>query len=245
MSTKKIKIATVGCSHSSYYAGNPWPIYLKDLLNCDLDMAYSSGAGNEMNIEKVKLLLDKTPSLLIVQLTDPARLTMPIANFDNHNPWPSKPLSDKTSLTNSHHIEENCYYTFNPHENEKNLYKLINKKVTVDKFIIDHVLTSNHNLYNKVLHTMCAMAFMANQKNIPIVFFSWVVDIYEIISEIRYNDIFEHIHIIPGYVEKFTKESKIDPIPFGEPGAGHYDENAHKKICEEFIFPYLKNNNLI
>jgi hypothetical protein len=70
------KLATIGCSHSSYFAGQPWPVFLKEELECELIIANSPGAGNEMNLEKVKFLVDQNPDLLIIQLTDPIRFTV-------------------------------------------------------------------------------------------------------------------------------------------------------------------------
>ena len=53
---KKIQhLATVGCSHSSNYVGNSWPDFLKEHLDCNHTMAFSSGAGNEMNLENSRI----------------------------------------------------------------------------------------------------------------------------------------------------------------------------------------------
>jgi len=232
-------LATVGCSHSSHMVGRSWPNFLKDQLGCNLNMAYSSGAGNEMNIEKVKLLLDSKPDLLIVQLTDPSRYVVGITNFSNGLP------DQKRNLTSPNRIKDIFYYTFNPHENNQNIKNLVGRQVDADSFVINHVITSNYNMYYKVMHTISSMAFLASQKHVPIVFFSWSVDIHSMIKKYGYDKIFSNLLIIPGYVEQFVKKQNLKPIPVGEFGSGHHRSENQKIITEQFILPYLKEKKLI
>lgn len=232
-------LATVGCSHSSHMVGLSWPDFLKEDLSCMLNMAYSSGAGNEMNLEKVKHLLNNTPDLLIVQLTDPARLTTGI-----YNPSATIP-NDVETLTNSYYIGNSCYYTFNPHDNNQNLENLIGRTINADDFIIKNVLLSDYNLYYKVMHTISSMAFLAKAKNVPVVFFSWSVDIHELISQHGYTEFFKDLLIIPSYIEQFVKDRKLSPIPHGSFGSGHHGPANQKIISQEFIMPYLKEKQLV
>jgi len=232
-----IRIATVGCSHSSNMFGLSWPDFLEENLKCTIDRAYSSGAGNEMNIEKVKHLLNNKPDLLIVQLTEPGRYTVGIAN-------PANPKNIKI-LTDDRFIRSSCYYTFNPHSNNENIQQIIGGKVDADDFIINHVITSDYNLNYKIMHTISTMAFLARAKNIPIVFFSWCVDIHGMISKYGYADFFKDLLIIPGYIEEFVAKNNLIPIPPGEFGTGHHRDVNQKRICQEYILPYLKEKNLI
>jgi hypothetical protein len=217
--------------------GLAWPNFLEENLKCTVDMAHSTGAGNEMNIEKVKHLLNNSPDLLIVQLTDPGRYTVGIAN-------PVAPKNSK-DLIDSHFIRSSCYYTFNPHSNNENIEQTIGRKVDVDDFIINHVITSDYNLNYKIMHTISTMAFLARAKNVPIVFFSWCVDIHGMISKYGYTDFFRDLLIIPGYIEEFVAENNLLPVPHGEYGAGHHSYVNQKRICQEYILPYLKEKNLI
>jgi hypothetical protein len=232
-------LATVGCSHSSHYTGKSWPNFLSEYLGCELKMAYSSGAGNEMNTEKVKILVDSKPDLLIVQLTDPARYVVGITNSTG------KKLNLENHLIDSHWINESCYYTFNLWENNSNIEKLVGRYVDVDSFILNHVLLSDYNMYYKVMHTISSMAFLAFQQQIPIVFFSWSVDINLMIKQYGYDKIFNNLMIIPGYIEEFVKVKDLKPIPKGELGEGHHGPANQKVIAEQFILPYLKEKNLI
>ena len=249
--TKIKKLATIGCSHSSYFAGKPWPVFLKEELECELIIANSPGAGNEMNLEKVKFLVDQNPDLLIIQLTDPARFTLGLYHqkdlkSGNVALIPQELVRDPSYLEGSHHYNGQLYYTFNPTANDDNLRRLTgNDDITVDHFIIDQVIPSNYNLYQKVLHTMSAMSFMAEKKNVPVVFFSWSVDIHKIIKDNGYQDIFKDLKIIPGYIEKFVARRNLKPVPINMLGAGHHGPENQKIICNDYVLPYLKEHNLI
>jgi len=227
-------LATVGCSHSSGYVGKSWPTFLSAATGLNLLQAYSSGAGNEMNLEKVHLVLERNPKLVIIQLTDPARYTVGI----NKNT-----LADSTILTDSHYVNGCSYYTFNSWDNIDNLKALTGKSYhkDVDKFMIHDVLLSRHNLNYKILHTISAMAFMCQSSNVPVVFFSWSVDIQDIILECGYTQIFKSLNIIPGYIEQFVKERGLVP----KKNNGHHEDANQKIICEEYILPYLIDRGLI
>jgi len=235
MASKNINLlATVGCSHSSDFVGKSWPIFLADVTGLNLLQAYSSGAGNEMNLEKVHLVLEKNPKLVVIQLTAPARYTVGI-NTDTS--------IDSAILTDSHHANGCTYYTFNSWDNIDNLKVLTGKSyhADVDKFMIHDVLLSKYNLNYKILHTISAMAFMCQSSNVPVVFFSWSVDIHDIISECGYTQIFKSLNIIPGYIEQFVKERGLVP----KKNNGHHEDANQKIICEEYILPYLIDRGLV
>lgn len=228
-------LATVGCSHSSHFVGKSWPIFLADSTGSDLLQTYSCGAGNEMNLEKVHLVLEKNPKLVVIQLTDPARYTVGI-NKDSS--------LDSSILTECHYANGCSYYTFNSWKNIDNLKQLTGKSYhkDVDNFIIQDVILSDYNLNYKILHTMSAMAFMCQSSNVPVVFFSWCVDIHKIILECGYTHIFKSLNIIPGYVEQFVKERGLVSK---EKDDGHLADVNQKLICEEYILPYLIERDLI
>jgi hypothetical protein len=245
------KLATIGCSHSSYFAGQPWPVFLKEELECELIIANSPGASNEMNLEKVKFLVDQNPDLLIIQLTDPARFTLGLYQQKQlkevgMSVVPQNLVENPNYLEGSHHYNGQLYYTFNIQANDDNLRNLTGyDDITVDHFIINHVIPSNYNLYQKVLHTMSTMSFMAEKKNVPVVFFSWSVDIHKIIAESGYSDIFKDLKIIPGYIEEFVASRKLKPVPQGMLGDGHHGPENQKIICNDYVLPYLKEYNLV
>lgn len=232
-----MKIATLGCSHSSDYVGDSWPIFLSKELNAELIQAYSIGAGNEINIEKLKYILDLNPDLIIVQLTDPGRLVL---GLDSNLVKRHITLDDREALCHPHHFNGSYYYTFNPHDNNDNLGRMLKRTVSVDNFMLAGPITSDYNLYHKVLHTISTMAFMAQKKNIPIVFFSWSVDIHEIIKDQNYSEMFTDLDIIPSFIEEFVIEHSLHPVPHGEFGAGHHAPANQESIARKYILPFLK-----
>jgi hypothetical protein len=227
-------LATVGCSHSSDYVGKSWPIFLSASTGLNLLQTFSSGAGNEMNLEKVHLVLEKNPKLVVIQLTDPARYTVGI-NKDNS--------VDSSILTDSHQANGCSYYTFNSWKNIGNLKALTGNSYhkDVDNFMINDVILSKYNLNYKILHTISAMAFMCQSSNVPVVFFSWSVDIHKIILECGYTQIFKSLNIIPGYIEQFVKERGLMP----KKNDGHHEDINQKIICEEYILPYLIDRGFV
>jgi len=240
----KFTFASLGCSHSSYYAGTPWPIMLSQKLNCELKMAYSAGAGNEMNVTKLnQLLVNNKLDLVIVQLTSAGRLTLGL-NSESFNFY--EPISSDKDLTGTHNVNNVTYYTFNHTSNLENLKRHLNKSYhsDVDDLIINHIITSEYNLYHKIVHTICAMENLARMYGIPIVFFSWCDDIEKIMKENNYATVYNNLNFIPGTAEGFFHEKKIERVKTG-PAAGHYDTTAHTSLAFEYILPYLISHNFI
>jgi hypothetical protein len=227
-------LATVGCSHSSDYVGKSWPVFLASATGLNLLQTFSLGAGNEMNLEKVRLVLERKPKLIIIQLTDPARLTLGINRNEKLDP---------SILTDSHHVNDSSYYTFNSWNNINNLKNIFGKTYhkDVDRFIIENVILSTYNLNYKILHTMSAMAFMCKANDVPVVFFSWCIDIHKLIADCGYSDIFKSLNIIPDYIEQFVKIRGLIP----NINDGHHGDENQKIICDEYILPYLKERGFV
>jgi len=237
----KFKLATIGCSHSSYYAGLPWPIPLAQITDCELKMAYSAGAGNEINVLKIHELLDKhNPDLIIVQLTDPNRFTV---GLDYQSSYKSFPNEDLTGPFN--HKDTN-FYTFNHTENIENLQRMVGKKFhsDLDDFIINHVITSEYNLQHKIVATMLAMDNLAKIYNVPLVFFAWTIDITKHLHKHGYSRLIDNFNIIPSFVEEFVSHHNLKRISTGIT-AGHHGTKNHIRIATEFVLPYLISKNLI
>lgn len=241
---QKFKIATFGCSHTSYMAGTPWPIPLAESIGCELIESYSPGSGNEINIAKVNQVLDEcNPNLLIVQLTDPNRLTLGLDYASAHD---KVRFVTKPKYIGDNHVEDVIYYTFNHTNNIDNLQNLLGEKFhkDIDKLIINHIITSEHNLYHKVVHTMLAMENIARSYNTPIVFFSWSVDMHDIIKKNGYSKATKNLNIIPDYIESFVSRRKLKPVSEGF-ALGHHGSENHKIIANEYVLPYLINKNLL
>ena len=73
-----MKIGFAGCSHSTITYGLPWSTHMKNDLLCETVDVSTSGASNEMFIEKVKKILEIENNIdfFIIQLTDPSRMMM-------------------------------------------------------------------------------------------------------------------------------------------------------------------------
>lgn len=236
-----MKIGISGCSHSSYNWGNPWHYYMAKEFKADVISTCSPGAGNEMNFEKMRYIIETyNPDYFIFQLSDPSRLVMGINNWvyeheGNRNQMlPNLNLYEQ--MTHSQFFKDLCFYTFNAHENEKNLEKIFEKKLPVDDFMINHVITSTYNIEYKVFMTMCAIKFICDFYGIPLIFFSWFVDINELSKKSGYTNILEKMNIVPGCVIDFINDNKLEAIP----GDGHYGSDEHRKIYQEYLNPYIK-----
>lgn len=238
---KKFKIATFGCSHSSYMAGEPWAIPLSKMIPAELVLTNSPGAGNEINVLKLRQVLDECkPNLAIVQLTDPNRLVL---GFDYASCHKNVRFLDYIGDNNAMDVP---YYTFNHTGNIENLEKFLGEKFhkDVDKLIIRHVITSEHNLYHKVVHTMLAMESIARSYNTPLVFFSWSIDIHELIQKNGYSKATKTLNIMPGYIEDFVRQRNLKPVPEGF-ALGHHPTENHIVIARDFILPYLIKNKFV
>lgn len=237
----KFRLATIGCSHSSYYAGLPWPVPLSQIIDAELHMAYSAGAGNEINTLKIHELLDRyNPNLLVVQLTDPNRFTVGLDYLSSHE---SFPYEDLTGPFNHKLVN---FYTFNHTENIQNLQRMVGKKFhnDLDQFIKDNVITSEYNLDHKIVSTMLAMDNLAKIYKIPLVFFAWTLDITKHLQKHGYQKLVDNFNIVPSFVEEFASHNDLKPISNGMT-AGHHDTKNHIKIATEFVLPYLLSQKLV
>ena len=146
-----MKIGVTGCSNSSFNYGNPWHYYMGEKYNAEIISSSSPGAGNEMNIEKIKFILENNKlDLFVVQLTQPERLVMGI----------NEPIDVQNGhglVENFHHgnfFNGDYYYSFNAYSNENNLKKIFKKNILIDEFMINNIITSRYNSHIKLFQTM-------------------------------------------------------------------------------------------
>lgn len=226
-----MKIGVSGCSHSSRFWGNPWHHYMGVRLNAEIIESSSPGAGNEMNVEKVKFILDNNPDLdlFVLQVTEPARLVMGLSDMiqNNHSTWNT--LIDGTSFNGLN------YYTFNPTKNDHQLKSLIGVDLKADDFILNYSITSNYNLNYKVFHTLMSIQHLCDFYGKKVIFFSWFVDLHEIAKNIGYNNIIEKMNILQGFVDDYVIKNGLQRIP----NNGHFDSENSEKIYEGFIHNQL------
>lgn len=225
-----MKIGVQGCSHSSDTYGHPWHYYLGQEYSADIKYGASSGSGNEINIEKVKMLINRYPDMrtFIIQLTDPSRFDFGIDNIDFEWEYRDKELGDLRHFT----------VRFNNDDDE--LKKYFKNDYKIHDFFKSHVLMSDLNQKYKIFHTLMSIQHICDFYNIKIIFVSWFIDLQSLAKEIGYSDILDKMNILKGSVTDFINENNIQGIP----GNGHYGSEEHKRIFEEYINPQLKKYNI-
>jgi hypothetical protein len=224
-------IGTAGCSNSSYGWGNPWHFYMGKEYNCNIVSSSSSGAGNEMNFEKIRYILENNRlDLFVCQLTEPIRIVIGIEEGRIVNP---DLISD--NLHSNHCFQKKYYYTINAHRNNGNLKRLFNKDYDIDRFIIDNSITSDYNTKIKIFHTMMSMKYLCDFYNVKLIFFSWFIDLVKLSKEIGFDKIISGMNLIPGCVTDYVSENGIPSIP----GDSHFDSESHEKIFKGYLNPYI------
>lgn len=228
-----MKIGVSGCSNSSYTWGNPWHYFVGEYFNADIITSYSQGAGNEINIEKIKYILENNDlDYFILQITEPSRYVVGLDNVSTEN-------DSSNQLRNGIKFKNMSFYTFNPVINDKNIKNITGHDYKLDDFYLKHIITSDFNLYYKVFHTLMTIQYLCDSFNVKLIMFSWFDDINLISKKSNYENIISKMNIIPDFVFNFTKQNHIEPIP----NDGHFDSESHKKIFEGFLLPHL--NKLI
>jgi hypothetical protein len=227
-----MKIGAGGCSHSSDDYGNPWHYYMGKKLNAEIVSFSSSGAGNEMNIEKIKHILENNKlDLFVYQITDPARLIMGINNKIQNG--------FEHVLLSPNQFNGINYYTFNPHSNKENLRVIYDKDYDlVDEFMLENVISSDFNNKIKIFHTLLSINQLCDMYNVKCVFFSWFVNLQDLSKEVGYSEILKKLNVLDGHVNKFVVTNKI---PFYTETDFHLGSESQELIYDNFIHPQLIN----
>ena len=120
----KMKIGVGGCSHSYYSWGNPWHYYMGKKLNAEIISSSSRGGGNEINLEKIKFILDNHKiDFFVYQVTEPSRMVVGDNNceqpHDLHNPTFFNDVSYRTfncmgGVYGEHEVEKFFFRNFCP-----------------------------------------------------------------------------------------------------------------------------------
>lgn len=220
-----MKIGVQGCSHSSDTYGHPWHYYLGEKYKAEIKYGASSGSGNEINIEKVKMLINRYPDMevFIVQLTDPTRFDFGIDNIDYEWEFRDKELGNLR------------HHTIRLNNDDSELKKHFINDYKIHDFFINHVLISDLNHKYKIFHTMMSIQHICDFYNVKLIFISWFIDLQSLAAEIGYLDILKKMNVLKGSVTNFIDKNKIEGIP----NNGHYGSEAHKKIFDEYINPQL------
>jgi len=216
-------LATTGCSNSSNMLGDSWPDFLSRKLQWELLNAHSAGAGNEMNVEKVRYLCEQRPDLLVIQLTEPVRLV-----------WGAIDGKYTDKITESLQFEDVSYYTVNSHDNVKNVESVYGYRMSDDQFIRESILLSNYNSEIKTIHTMMTMVHIANTYNVSCMFFSWFVDIIALLKKRNHLVFFKNIPIHPIVTQKYMEQN------FTAAPCSHFYPDAHEKYVNDILYPWVQ-----
>jgi hypothetical protein len=215
-----MKIGVGGCSHSFYGWGNPWHYYMGKKLNAEIISSSSRGGGNEINLEKIKFILDNHKiDFFVYQVTDPSRMVV-----GNNNWEPGEGLHNPTFFN------EVSYRTFN-------CTRISEKSDDIEKFFSETLVPSKYNTDYKIFHTMMSMNQLCDFYGVKIYFFSWFVDLHEMAKESNYTEIISKLNVVKGCVNNFVTKNKINSIP----GDCHFDSDGHRIIYEQFIHPQLQD----
>jgi hypothetical protein len=236
-----MKIGISGCSHSGGAYGNPWHYYMSKHLDSDIIDCSSSGSGNEINIEKIKHILENTSDLdfFVYQITDPSRLVLGLTGNNIEEEYNKfYIIKYKPNNLNSHRQFKNVdYYTFQVSDKNNNyLNDILNTNYDIQQFMINHILTSDFNLKIKIFHTLMTIQHLCNHYNKKILFFSWVIDIKKLAEENGYGDIIRNMNIIDGNVVDFCDKNKMDKYKVD---LIHLNSDGHEIIYNDYIKPNL------
>ena len=221
-----MKIGVSGCSNSSFGWGNPWHVFMGEKYGAEVISSSSRGAGNEMNVEKIKYILDHNElDFFVYQVTEPSRLVLGTTKGEH-----------ELGLHSSNIFNDSCYYTFNGHRNDANISRIFNQNYKLDEFMVHNVVPSKYNTNYKVFHTLMSINQLCDFYGVKVFFFSWFSDLHKLAEESGYSHIINKLHVMNGTVEEFVNRQQLKPIP----GDCHFDSDNHKIIYEQFIHPQLE-----
>ncbi len=233
-----MKIGVTGCSNSSFVWGNPWHHFVGLKYNAEIISSSSTGAGNEMNIDKVRIILEKNSlDYFIVQLTEPTRFVVGIENYIEKIGDHINPAIGESGLHGHNRYGDLAFYTFNGNSNTQNLENLFGKKYNVDDFFINHVFASNFNSNTKIFHTLLTMKSLCDLYGVKVIFFSWFVNLHELSEISGYSEIIKNITIKEGTVFEYVKNNNIKSLP-----DGHFDSDGHKQIFDGYLEPFFSKH---
>jgi len=224
---KKI-LGAVGCSHTSTDYGNSWPIYLGKQIGYSPIIASSNGAGNGMFIDKVKSLCEKSCDLIIVQLTEPTRISLGMKSYDQGSPHSKY----NAEMCDGQYHNGTGYYTWST-RNDEYFKKNLSYNTQVDQIWVNEVMDSAWiRLYTA--QNIVAMTSICNWHSIPVIFFSWFVDVKTLIPK-EYYQMIKSL-VIPGCAMDVIKSNAVPALP-----DNHYGSDGHKTIVDQWLSRQIQN----
>lgn len=220
-----MKILTIGCSHSGNLVGDSWSKVLAERFPSHAFMhAFSNGASNEFNLQKLIFILEKQPfDLVIFQLTEPGRMMVGLDELT---------MNDSELLTATNVMNGCGYYTFNSVSNVDNLRRITGSGYD-DSLFLEHLIPSKFNMQQKMLHTMLAVKALCDVKGIALGFFSWYVPV-------ETKGLLGSTPIMPGVASRHIMKAGFKHTP-----CHHFERPAHEHLVDSHIVPFLTWNDLL
>jgi hypothetical protein len=224
-----MKIATCGCSQSAYNYGTPWHEYMKKSLNCKVVSSSSGGSGNEVNLEKLKHILDNhTIDYIVIQLTEPSRMVIGVnPDVDDKKNWISHSVGGESCFP---------YFTFGVSLNDFNIKQRFKcGDIKFDNFYHKKVITSYYNTTLRFFHTLMSFQKLSEIYDTKIIFFSWYVDVRKLAEETNNTKLIKDMTIIDGCVRDFIENNNISYTKDNT----HVESEGHELIYKNFLEPEL------
>lgn len=226
-------LITAGCSHSSKVYGTPWSTYLAQDINLPHHDHSSSGAGVSFYVEKLADIIPTNPnSLVVVQLTFPERLCLGLFDLDGF----------KGGSEDSHFINRTGVFTFTydyikNFENLNNFFanKNLNYSIPIQacEFLSKQVSLSEYTKSTAYQSILTAKA-LCDLYECELILFTWGNTVEHYFTD-RYKWMVNRLNFIPGSASNFLQSNNIQPLQDN----AHYGSQAHKRLYEEFIRPYI------
>ena len=150
-----MKIATCGCSHSGYGYGKPWHEHLKESFDCEVISSSSGASGNEVNLEKLKHILENNIiDYVVIQLTEPTRMVIGTV------PYEEKSVEKWYHTVGDEHWFP--YFSFNSVINDFHIKNRFKYEVKIDRFLHNQSFTSDYNTYHRFFQTLMSFQKIKN-----------------------------------------------------------------------------------
>lgn len=222
-----MKLGTIGCSHSSDFLGDSWPVFLAQKINYELCQYFSSGGGNEgANVEKLLHMLENdNPNLIVVGITEISRFVVSVGNSPNANS--RETFNDET------------YYTFNTRGNH-NYLKNHGIKWNCDESIWK-MMASKYNSEFKIFHTLQIYEHLSHLYKTPIYYFTWFNDIYALLEKYpMWSKIFPTDRFLfncaQNYMSRYYSEYMAE--------CGHFHPMAHYHLADVLLSRLKEQTNM-
>lgn len=172
------KILCIGDSHASKcFTPHPWPHWVGESLDCEIDVLCSPGAGSQIGVDKLALALSqKSYDLVIFQMSHEYRNSIGM----NHSRWSDNSGETKIWEESGNLAGDEFIMGLNPSNNVNAMSKFFGKEdfkkqifETFNEWYIQYVADNTYELYIKQLQQMFAVQQICNKNSTSCKIFTW------------------------------------------------------------------------